>query len=63
MVETLETGEVFGDLGLFNITPHTVNAVCAEACALLVIRRTDFKKLLLDNPEITFNQIKEKLGI
>jgi CRP-like cAMP-binding protein len=58
VVEHLKSGSVFGDLGIFGSSPHTVSAVCEEDCELLMLRKKDFKKLLMDNPEIIYNLLE-----
>jgi len=45
----------FGELALIDELPRSANAIAMESSDLLVVRRNDFMKLLLENPSISVN--------
>jgi CRP-like cAMP-binding protein len=48
----IHPGEVFGRYSFFTDGEHTVAAVAAEDCEVLVLRRKDFDALLLERPQL-----------
>lgn len=48
----------FGELALIDELPRSANAVAMESSELLVVKRQDFMKVLLDNPTITIEILK-----
>ncbi|OGJ87512.1 MAG: hypothetical protein A2487_06125 [Candidatus Raymondbacteria bacterium RifOxyC12_full_50_8] len=51
-------GKCFGELGLFGRTHRTAGAVANEKSVLLEIRKDEFKKVILTNPEIAYNMLE-----
>jgi CRP/FNR family transcriptional regulator, cyclic AMP receptor protein len=52
----------FGELALIDELPRSANVITMEACDLLIIRRNDFTKLLMENPSISINILKVLAG-
>lgn len=52
----------FGELALIDELPRSANILAIETCDLLIIRRNDFMKLLMDNPSISINILKVLAG-
>ncbi len=52
----------FGELALIDELPRSANAIAMEASDLLVVRRADFTKLLMENPSISINILKVLAG-
>jgi len=48
----------FGELSLIDELPRSANVMTVEESELLVIRRADFMRLLMENPAITINILK-----
>lgn len=48
----------FGELALIDELPRSANAIAMESSDLLVVRRNDFMKLLLENPSISVNILR-----
>jgi CRP-like cAMP-binding protein len=48
----------FGELALIDELPRSANAIVMESAELLIVRRPDFMRLLLDNPTITIEILK-----
>ncbi len=48
----------FGELALIDELPRSANAIAMEGSDLLVVRRNDFMKLLLENPSISVNILR-----
>ena len=48
----------FGELSLIDELPRSANVITTENSELLVIRRKDFVKLLLENPSISISILK-----
>ncbi len=55
VLSILNTGETYGEIGLFNQAPRSASAIANEDCDLWVIPRSALKKYLLDMPEIAYN--------
>ncbi|MBP1747899.1 MAG: Crp/Fnr family transcriptional regulator [Deltaproteobacteria bacterium] len=52
----------FGELALIDELPRSANILATETCNLLIIRRNDFMKLLMENPSISINILKVMAG-
>lgn len=52
----------FGELALIDELPRSANAIAMEASDLLIVRRADFTKLLMENPSISINILKVLAG-
>jgi len=52
----------FGELALIDDLPRSANAIAMEAADLLVVRRSDFVKLLMENPSISVNILRVLAG-
>jgi CRP-like cAMP-binding protein len=52
----------FGELALIDELPRSANAIAMEASDLLIVRRADFTKLLMENPSISVNILKVLAG-
>jgi CRP-like cAMP-binding protein len=52
----------FGELALIDDLPRSANAIAMETSDLLVVRRSDFVKLLMENPSISVNILKVLAG-
>jgi len=52
----------FGELALIDELPRSANAIAMEASDLLVVRRADFTKLLMENPSISIHILKVLAG-
>ncbi|HPU30337.1 MAG TPA: Crp/Fnr family transcriptional regulator [Syntrophorhabdaceae bacterium] len=48
----------FGELSLLDDLPRSANIITTEECEFLVLKRDNFLKLLMENPEITINILK-----
>ena len=48
----------FGELSLIDELPRSANIMTVEESELLVIRRSDFMRLLMENPAMTVNILK-----
>ncbi len=55
LVSTINVGDTYGEIGLFNQAPRSASAVAVEKCCLLIIKRAQLKKMLIEVPEIAFN--------
>jgi CRP-like cAMP-binding protein len=54
-LKNLTTGQCFGVFGIFGDRPRTAGAIADEVTTLLEIRKSEFKKVLISNPEIAYN--------
>ncbi|MHB8109042.1 MAG: Crp/Fnr family transcriptional regulator [Syntrophorhabdaceae bacterium] len=52
----------FGELALIDELPRSANALAMEASDLLIVRRNDFMKILMDNPSISINIMRVLAG-
>ncbi len=52
----------FGELALIDELPRSANILAMETCDLLIIRRNDFMRLLMENPSISINILKVMAG-
>jgi len=53
ILSILGPGEFFGEMGLLDDSPRSASVVTLEACELLTITKTDFKRSLEDNFELS----------
>jgi CRP-like cAMP-binding protein len=52
----------FGELALIDELPRSANAIAMEGSDLLIVRRADFTKLLMENPSISVHILKVLAG-
>jgi CRP/FNR family cyclic AMP-dependent transcriptional regulator len=53
ILSILGPGEFFGEMGLLDDSPRSASVVSLEACELLTISKTDFKRSLSENFELS----------
>jgi CRP/FNR family transcriptional regulator, cyclic AMP receptor protein len=58
ILDVIGTDGFFGELSLIDELPRSANVMTVEESELLVIRRSDFIRLLMENPAITVNILK-----
>lgn len=61
----LQSGELFGEISLFDDKPRSASAIAFFKCTLLTISKSDLEKLTEQNPSLIvkiFKQIIHKLG-
>lgn len=58
VVAILQSGDTYGEIGLFNQAPRSASAIANTDCDIFVIQREELKKLLMEIPEIAFNFLK-----
>jgi CRP/FNR family transcriptional regulator, cyclic AMP receptor protein len=58
VVDVIETGGFFGELSLFDELSGFVNIITLEESQLLMIRRSDFIRLLRENPDFTLSVLR-----
>ena len=51
LLKKLGDGEYFGELGLLLATPRTASVVATSQCDLFVLEKSDFGRILQDNPQ------------
>ncbi len=54
-LKNIAEGECFGVFSVFNEKPRASGSVANERTVLLEIRKSEFKKVLIANPEIAYN--------
>ena len=47
----LYDGEYFGEIGLILTSPRTANVVATGQCDLFILEKSDFKRIMQDNPQ------------
>jgi CRP/FNR family cyclic AMP-dependent transcriptional regulator len=52
ILSILGPGEFFGEMGLIDDNPRSATVMAIEPCELLAITRRDFRRCLLENPEL-----------
>ncbi|MDR2452270.1 MAG: Crp/Fnr family transcriptional regulator [Candidatus Accumulibacter sp.] len=62
ILSILHAGDSFGEMSLIDDLRRSADVVTNEPCELLVIRRTDFKRVLLENRDICWNVMKALVG-
>jgi len=55
ILHILKAGEVFGEMSLFGEHEREAGAIANEDCEIYLIKKSEFKRILLENPEITYN--------
>lgn len=55
VISEIESGDSYGELGLFHQSPRSASAVAAADCELYLVQRSALKKLLMSVPEIAYN--------
>ena len=58
ILRKVNSGDTYGEIGLFTQTVRTASAFADEQCELLIIRRGIFKKLLLEIPDIAVSLLE-----
>ncbi len=58
ILDVINKDGFFGELALIDELPRSANAIAMESSELLIIRRPDFLKILLENPTITIEILK-----
>jgi CRP/FNR family transcriptional regulator, cyclic AMP receptor protein len=58
ILDVIGTGGFFGELSLIDELPRSANVTTVEESELLIIRRSDFVRLLMENPAMTINILK-----
>jgi CRP/FNR family cyclic AMP-dependent transcriptional regulator len=53
ILSILGPGEFFGEMGLLDDSPRSASVITLEACELLTISKTDFKRSLAENFELS----------
>jgi len=54
-----ETGDFFGEMGLYDDKPRAASAMARDASRLLVLRKNDFCELISEYPEVALGIMKE----
>ncbi|HOY65484.1 MAG TPA: cyclic nucleotide-binding domain-containing protein [Candidatus Ozemobacteraceae bacterium] len=54
-----ESGDFFGEMGLYDDKPRAATAMAREASRLLVLRKNDFCELISEYPEVALGIMKE----
>jgi CRP/FNR family transcriptional regulator, cyclic AMP receptor protein len=62
IVDIIEEGGFFGELSLFDELSGFVNIITLEESQLLMIRRSDFIRLLRENPDFTLSVLRTLTG-
>jgi len=55
VLHIIKAGEVFGEMSLFGEHEREAGALANEDCEIYRIKKSEFKRILLDNPGITYN--------
>ncbi|SJM92936.1 Crp/Fnr family transcriptional regulator [Crenothrix polyspora] len=58
ILSTLRTGDIFGELSLFDDKPRSAGIVSLENCVLLALYKPDFLELLNQSPKMALQVIK-----
>ena len=62
ILSILRSGDSFGEMGLIDDLRRSADVVTNEPCDLLVIHKTDFKRVLSENRDICWNVMKALVG-
>jgi CRP/FNR family cyclic AMP-dependent transcriptional regulator len=57
ILNTIGTGEVFGEIALLDGKPRSADATAAEDCTLLVVERRHFLPFLLENQDLMLQML------
>ncbi len=58
ILDMIGEGGFFGELSLIDELPRSANVMTVEESELLIIKRSDLMRLLMDNPAMTVNILK-----
>jgi CRP/FNR family cyclic AMP-dependent transcriptional regulator len=58
ILSILGPNEFFGEMGLIDNSPRSANVVALETCELICISKTDFKRCLAENLEMTMTVMR-----
>ncbi len=58
ILDAIGEGGFFGELALIDELPRSANVITLEQCDLLVVKRQDFVRVLMENPTITLGILK-----
>jgi CRP/FNR family transcriptional regulator, cyclic AMP receptor protein len=58
ILSTLQAGDIFGELSLFDDKPRSADVVSVENCVFLTLYKPDFLELLDKNPKIALQIIR-----
>ncbi|NLD99383.1 MAG: cyclic nucleotide-binding domain-containing protein, partial [Fibrobacter sp.] len=58
VLTTLESGQTYGEIGLFTQAPRSASAVAEDVCDLYIIKRSTFKKLIVEVPDIAMSLLE-----
>lgn len=53
MLALLQPGDFFGEMELIDERPRSARAVAVDDCVLFILKKSEFDKLLHDNPDLT----------
>jgi HEAT repeat protein len=56
---TLSAGDFFGEMAIFERLPRTASAIAVEKSVLLVLSALHFRRLIMQNPAISFGLFRE----
>jgi CRP/FNR family cyclic AMP-dependent transcriptional regulator len=59
ILNTLGTGDYFGELSLLDEAPRSASVVTLEPCRLLILSEANFKQLLASHPDVAFQVLKD----
>ena len=51
VIKVLRDGDIFGEIGVLMATPRTANVRAKTSCDLFVLEKSDFSRILRDNPQ------------
>ncbi len=51
VIKVLKDGDIFGEMGILMSTPRTANVRARTSCDLFVLDKSDFSRILRDNPQ------------
>jgi glucose-6-phosphate 1-dehydrogenase len=58
VLKLLRDGDIFGEIGLLLSTPRTANVRAKTSCDLFVLDKSDFSRILRDNPHFADEVLK-----
>jgi CRP-like cAMP-binding protein len=56
---TLSAGDFFGEMAIFEQLPRVASAIAVEESVLLVLSALHFRRLIMQNPAISFGLFRE----
>lgn len=54
IINTLETGDYFGELSVLTTGKRSASVITTSSCSFIVIYKRDFKELILSHPDIAY---------